>query len=261
MPAWMRMSSMTRASMVRMSANRVAPFLPYRREVLAPVPKHPSTSDAPEVQSSSSFSVPSILTPGWYSEGEEAALFSCVVFSEDRRDLPVRFMLGLRASPSSKVNTAPATKKQRDPTANVTTSRMSTPLAAATPGTHQTAKSLPDSRVLGSIAMYAPRATPSRERRSKRVPMTIRIKPTYLYYRQDRLLTNIDTRSIGVVNAGSSRAGRPSWQRGTPPRYGGDSRGGCRRGRTCGRTRAGTTRCLRCTGGERRRGPPSLRAL
>src|SRR5918998_2977169 len=42
--------------------------------------------------------------------------------------------------------------RQSNPTANVTTSLISTPLAAATPETHQTAKSVPCPRILGSVA-------------------------------------------------------------------------------------------------------------
>jgi hypothetical protein len=48
---------------------------------------------------------------------------------------------------------APAIKKQINPTVNVTTSRIRTPLAAANPGTHQMAKSLPGARVFGSTVM------------------------------------------------------------------------------------------------------------
>jgi hypothetical protein len=54
----------------------------------------------------------------------------------------------LRGLLSSRTIMAPAIKKQTNPTVNVTTSRIRTPLAAATPGTHQMAKSLPDARAL-----------------------------------------------------------------------------------------------------------------
>src|SRR5215217_7004129 len=54
-------------------------FSPRRRETSRRSPKVP-------VQSSSSFSVPSILTPGRYGEDSEVAFISCVVFSELRRD-------------------------------------------------------------------------------------------------------------------------------------------------------------------------------
>lgn len=116
------------------------------------------------------------------------ALFSLVVFSESSRPSSVSFTEDVRALfvcalPSSKVKTAPATRKQRPPTAKVTVSRISTPLAAAAADIHQMTKSLPDSRVLASIAMYAPKATPAKDARSKRVPMALRIKLTLLYYR------------------------------------------------------------------------------
>src|SRR5215208_5868169 len=99
--------------------------------------------------------------------GQEAALreswvlFSLVVFSEARGLLPPGplarspFPLAcvLRGLLSSRTILAPAIRKQMVPTANVTTSRIRTPLAAANPGTHQMAKSLPDPRVFGSTAM------------------------------------------------------------------------------------------------------------
>src|SRR5215210_9292178 len=92
---------------------------------------------------------------------EPLALFSLVVFSEARRlpplgplaTLPSSLSCALRSLPSWRTITAPATTKQTIPTENVTTSRIRTPLAAARTGTHQMAKSPPDSRVLGSAAM------------------------------------------------------------------------------------------------------------
>ena len=85
--------------------------------------------------------------------------------------------------PLPRRNAAPATRKHSDPTVKVTTSRISTPLAAAAAGTHQTAKNRPASRCLGSIAMNAPNAIAARSRSNREVPMAVSMRLTRLYYR------------------------------------------------------------------------------
>ncbi len=70
----------------------------------------------------------------------------------------------------SRANAAPAATKQNTPTVKVTRSRIRTPPAAATAGTHQRAKNAPDSRVRWSSAMNRPNTTPASDKRSSKAP-------------------------------------------------------------------------------------------
>jgi hypothetical protein len=72
---------------------------------------------------------------------------------------------------------------------------------------------------LGSIAMYAPKATPARDASSKRVPIAVRIRLTLLYYRRASPFKNVLPLLVRIngpdllgccPSAGSSRAGRLS---------------------------------------------------
>jgi hypothetical protein len=106
-----------------------------------------------------------------------------LVSPEVPRPLRVRFTVGFPYVPLPSANAAPATRKHSDPTVKVTMSRISTPLAAAAPGTHQTAKNRPASRCLGSIAMNAPNAIAARLGSNRRSPMVVNMRLTRLYYR------------------------------------------------------------------------------
>src|SRR5918998_4561169 len=100
-----------------------------------------------------------------------------------RRTSRVRLAIGFRRAVPRRPKAAPATRKHRIPTEKVTTSRISTPVAAAAAGAHHTAKKRPESRSFGSIAMNTPKPTAASEPRSRMRPMAVRMKLTRQYYR------------------------------------------------------------------------------